>query len=129
VESDGGGVVMSDADQSGEGPAVDRYYRVSFAVERDFRQWTERILEFTAALRDMIPDRPDMRPVIFAPLRPAQGEPLYAYVSTGARGVGIHISGGAVLDPTPVPLAELPRGQTMLFGEPVDAEEYELLHG
>ena len=107
------------------GRPVDRFYRVTFADERGFRLWTERVMEFTSALRDIIPAVLDMRPVIFVPLRPAPGEPLFAYVSAGARGLAAHISGGTQVDPTPVSVDDLPRGLTMLFGEGVDAAEYE----
>ena len=105
--------------------SVDRFYRVTFADERGFRLWTERVVEFTSALRDMIPAVLEMRPVIFVPLRPAPGEPLYAYVSAGARGLAAHISGGTKVDPTPMSVDDLPRGLTMLFGEGIDAAEYE----
>lgn len=100
---------------------------MTFADERGFRLWTERVVEFTAALRDIVPDLLDMRPVIFVPLRPTPGVPLHAYVSTGARGLAAHISGGAKVDPTPLPMSELPPGLTMLFGEGADADEYEKL--
>ncbi len=111
------------------GRPVDRFYRVTFADERGFRLWTERVVEFTSALREIIPAVLEMRPVIFVPLRPAPGEPLLAYVSAGARGLAAHISGGAKVDPTPVSAAELPRGLTMLFGEGVDAVGYERRRG
>ena len=117
--------------QSGDssaGRAVGQFYRVTFADERSFRVWTERVVEFTAALRDIIPDLLEMRPVIFVPLQPAQGAPIHAYVSMGARGLAAHISGGSKVDPTPVSAAELPRGLTMLVGEGVDAGEYEKKH-
>ena len=117
--------------QSGEGPggrAVDRFYRVAFADERDFRDWTERILEFRSAVAKFIPIQPEMRPVIFVPTWPAPGVRRYAYVSAGARGLGLHISGGAKLDPAPLNIDELPRGLTLLWGEAVDAAEYEERH-
>jgi hypothetical protein len=107
------------------GRPVDRFYRVTFVDERGFRLWTERVVEFTSALRDFIPAVLDMRPVIFVPLRPAPGEPLFAYVSAGARGLAAHISGGTWVDPTPLSAGDLPRGLTMLFGEAVDAAEYD----
>ena len=108
------------------GAAVDRFYRVAFTDERSFRQWTERVVEFTALVRDIIVDRGDLRPVIFVPLRPVDGAPLYAYVSAGARGLSTRISGGATVDPKPMRAEELPAGLTMLFSEGVDAEEYEM---
>ena len=110
------------------GRAVDRFYRVTFADERGFRLWTERVVEFTSALRDLVPALLDMRPVIFVPLRPAPDEPLVAYVSAGARGLAAHISGGAKVDPTPLSVGDLPGGLTLLFGEGVDAAEYERRH-
>jgi len=108
--------------------AVDRFYRVTFADERGFRLWTERVVEFTAALRDIVPELVDLRPVICLPLRPVPGAPLHAYVSAGARGLAAHISGGATVDPAAVRAAELPAGLTMLFGEGVDAADYERAH-
>src|SRR5918997_3645700 len=84
------------------GRPVDRFYRVTFTDERGFRLWTERVVEFTSALREIIPAALEMRPVIFVPLRPASGEPLFAYVSAGARGLAAHISGGANVDAAPV---------------------------
>jgi hypothetical protein len=113
---------------SGEGGgvrAVDRFYRVTFVSEHGFRLWTERVVEFTSVLRDVLPQLLDMRPVIFVPLRPAAGGPLHAYVSVGARGLAAHIAGGARVDPAPISHAELPPGLTMLFGDGVDAAEYE----
>ena len=110
------------------GRPVDRFYRVTFVDERGFRLWTERVVELTSALRDMIPAMLDMRPVIFVPLRPAPGEALFAYVSAGARGLAAHISGGTKVDPAPVSVDNMPRGLTMLFGEGVDAAEYERRH-
>jgi hypothetical protein len=107
---------------------VDRFYRVTFADERGFRLWTERVVEFTAALRDIVPELVEMRPVIFVPLRPTPGAPLRAYVSAGARGLAAHISSGTTVDPAPIRAAELPAGLTMLFGEGVDAAEYERQH-
>jgi hypothetical protein len=108
--------------------AVDRFYQLTFSHESDFRKWTERIVEFTAALRDIIPDRPELRPVIFVPLRPASGAPIHAYVSVGARGLGVHLSGGAKVDTTLISLADLPQGLTMLYGEGIDADEYAKRH-
>lgn len=108
--------------------AVDRFYRVTFGDERGFRLWTERVVEFTAILQDVFPAIQDMRPVIFVQLRPSDSAPLQAYVSAGARGLAAHISGGAKVDPTPVTMSELPPGLTMLFGEGVDADEYEHRH-
>ena len=105
--------------------AVDRFYRVTFTDERAFRQWTERVLEFAALVRDIIVDRTEFRPVIFVPLRPAPETPLHAYVSAGARGLAARISGGAAVERTAITAAELPRGLTMLFGEAIDAAEYE----
>ena len=105
-----------------------RFYRVTFADERGFRLWTERVVEFTSAMRDLIPALLDMRPVIFVPLRPAPDEPLVAYVSAGARGLAAHISGGTKVDATPVTVHDLPGGLTMLFGEGVDAAAYERRH-
>ena len=110
------------------GAAVDRYYRVTFTDERSFRMWTERVVEFTALVRDIIVDRTELRPVIFIPLRLAAGEPLFAYVSTGARGLATRISGGATVDATPVKAADLPHGLTMLFGDAADAADYEERH-
>lgn len=107
------------------GGAVDRFYRVAFTDERAFRQWTERVVEFTALVRDIIVDRSDFRPVIFVPLRPEPDAPLYAYVSAGARGLAMRISGGATLEPKPIDAADLPRGLTMLFGDGADAADYE----
>jgi hypothetical protein len=122
---------MSGSDDRGRedpGRAMDRFYHVTFADERGFRLWTERVVEFTSALREIIPAVVEMRPVIFVPLRPAPGEPLFAYVSTGARGLAAHISGGTKLDPAPVSIGELPHGLTMLFGDGVDAAEYAKSH-
>jgi hypothetical protein len=107
------------------GGAVERFYRVTFTDEPSFRLWTERVVEFTALVRDIIADRIDLRPVIFVPLRPVSGEPLYAYVSVGARGLATRISDGAKVEPSPVNAADLPRGLTMLFGDGADAAEYE----
>jgi hypothetical protein len=124
------------ADAAGENPAggrrpvsaLDRFYRVTFADERGFRLWTERVVEFTSAVRDIIPAVLEMRPVIFAPLRPAPSGPIFAYVSAGARGLAAHISGGTWVDPTPVSVDALPRGLMMLFGEQIDADDYENRH-
>lgn len=107
------------------GGAVDRFYRVTFTDERAFRLWTERIVEFTALVRDLIVDRAELRPVIFVPLRPVEGAPLHAYVSGGARPLAVRISPGATLEPTPINAADLPRGLTMLFGDGADAAEYD----
>lgn len=104
---------------------VDRFYRVTFADERGFRLWAERVVEFTAALQDLVPDRFERRPVIFVQLRVAPGSRPVAYVSAGARGLSAHISGGVIVDPTPVAASELPGGLTMLFGDGVDADAYE----
>jgi len=109
------------------GRPVDSFYRVTFADERGFRLWTERVMQFTSALRDVIPAVLDTRPVIFMPLRPAPGEPLVAYVSAGARAIAAHIYGGTNVDATPVSVDDLPQGLTMLFGEGVDAAEYQRL--
>ena len=108
--------------------AVDRYYRVTFDDERGFRVWTERVVEFTAALRDVLPELGEKRPVIFVPLRPDPDVPLSAYVSAGARGLAARIAGGARVDSAAVTLAQLPRGLTMLYGEGIDAAEYEASH-
>jgi hypothetical protein len=118
------------ADESGgpTGPAVDLYYRITFADERGFRVWTERVVEFTSLLRDIVPGKLEMRPVIFVPLRPTAQGPLYAYVSAGARGLAARIAGKVWVDSTPIAAAELPRGLTMLYGEGVDAAEYAKLH-
>lgn len=110
------------------GAAVDRYYRVAFTDERSFRIWMERIVEFAALVRDIIIDRGELRPVIFVPLRPAEGEPPFAYVSAGARGLAARISGGATVERTPVGAADLPHGLTMLFGDGVDAADYQERH-
>jgi hypothetical protein len=104
---------------------TERFHRVAFTDERAFRQWTERVVEFTALVRDIMIDRTELRPVIFVPLRPAPGTPLYAYVSAGARGLAMRISGGATVERTPIDAAELPPGLTMLFGDPVDAAAYD----
>lgn len=107
------------------GAPVDRFFRVAFTDERSFRQWTERVVEFAALVRDIVTDRSELRPVIFVPLRPARGEPLHAYVSAGARGLASRISGGATVDRTPISAADLPAGLTMLFGDADDAAYYE----
>jgi hypothetical protein len=107
---------------------VDRFYRVAFTDERAFRQWTERVVEFTALVRDIIVDQSELRPVIFVPLRPVPDAPLHAYVSAGARGLALRISGGATVDRLPISAPELPRGLTMLFGDPADAAAYAKLH-
>ena len=108
--------------------AVDRFYQLTFADESDFRKWTERIVEFTAALRDILPERPELRPVIFVPLRPEHGAPIHCYLSVGARGLGVHLSGGAKVGTTLISLADLPRGLTMLYGDGVDADAYAKRH-
>lgn len=126
----------SSSDPAGEGqtggPRAARpgacFYRVTFTDERSFRLWTERVVEFTATLRDILPDLHEIRPVIFVPLHPATGAALHAYVSAGARGLAAHMSGGARVDLTPLTLSELPAGLTMLFGEGADADEYENRH-
>jgi len=82
------------ASGGGDGEAlsrVDRFYRVTFADERGFRLWAERVVEFTAALQDLVLDRFDRRPVIFVQLRPVPGMPPVAYVSAGARARGAHL--------------------------------------
>ena len=107
------------------GGAVDRFYQVAFTDERAFRLWTERVVEFTALVRDILIDRTELRPVIFVPLRPVAGTPLYAYVSTGARGLAMRISGGATVERTPIDAADLPPGLTMLFGDAIDAAAYD----
>src|SRR5918997_7197649 len=107
------------------GRPVDRFYRVTFADERGFRLWAERVVEFTAALQDLVLDRFDLRPVIFVQLRVAPGVPPVAYVSAGARGLATHISGGVTVGSTPVTASELPDGLTMLFGDGVDADAYD----
>lgn len=107
---------------------VDQFFRVTFADERGYRLWTERVVEFTAILQDVFPTLQDLRPVVFVQLRPSREGPLHAYVSAGARGLAAHISGGAKVDPTPITAAELPPGLTMLFGEGADAAEYESRH-
>jgi hypothetical protein len=110
------------------GAAVDRFYRVAFTDERAFRQWTERVVEFTALVRDLLIDRSELRPVIFVPSRPAPDSPLHAYVSEGARGLAVRISAGATLDRKPISAAELPKGLTMVYGDPIDIAEYEKRH-
>ena len=105
--------------------AVAQFYRVTFVDERGFRLWTERVVELAAVVRDLLPDRPDARPVIFLPLRPTAGTELHAYVSAGARALTAHLSGGAKIDPEPIGAEHLPRGLTMLFGDGIDAAEYE----
>jgi hypothetical protein len=124
-------VVLSAAHGSrsrGEGEGlrpVDRFYRVTFADERGFRLWAERVVEFTAALQDLVLERFERRPVIFVRPEVARGMQPVAYVSAGARGLAAHISGGARVDPAPVMASELPDGLTMLFGDGVDADAYE----
>jgi hypothetical protein len=121
---------------SGSGPedegsrirAVDRFHRVKFANQHDFQLWTDRVLEFTTALRELLPDRPGMRPVIFVPVHYKSGEPIFAYVSPGVRALAADIADGAVVDQTPISAAELPAGLKMLFGEGVDAGEYVKRH-
>jgi hypothetical protein len=123
--------MSSGGDQSSEGSAtraVSRFYRVKFVDERRFRLWTERVVEFTSALRELLPDRLDMRPVIFVPVQPAPGAPIYAYVSAGVRGLAADISDGATVEPAPVNIAELPNGLTILFGEAIDAVAYAKRH-
>jgi hypothetical protein len=108
---------------------MDCFYRVTFVDERGFRMWAERVVEFTSILQDIVPDLQDIRPVVFTQLRPAPGSTPEAYVSPGARGLAANIAGGAAkVDPTPIKASELPRGLTMLFGEGVDADEYERRH-
>jgi hypothetical protein len=104
---------------------VDRFYRVTFGDERAFRLWAERVVEFAAALQDVVPDLREIRPVIFVQLRPSRDAPPYAYVSAGARGLATHISGGTKVDASPVSMSELPNGLTMLYGEGVDADAYQ----
>ena len=110
------------------GLVVDRFYRVTFADERGFRRWTERVVELSAVIRDIVVQHLELRPVIFVPLRPADGAALHAYVSIGARTLLAHASGWAEISPLPVSAADLPRGLTMLFGDGIDAAEYERLH-
>lgn len=105
--------------------AVTRFYRVTFADERGFRMWVERVVEFAGIVRDLIGEHVDLRPVIFVPLRVTPGAPLHAYVSAGARALAARISGGATVEPQPIGGQQLPRGLTMLFGDGVDAAEYE----
>ncbi len=109
--------------------AVTRFYRVTFVDERSFRLWTERVVEFSAVVRDLVADRRlELRPVIFVPLRPAPGAALQAYVSAGARTLTAHLSGAATVDADPIRAEALPSGLTMLFGDGVDADEYEKRH-
>jgi hypothetical protein len=105
--------------------AVDRFYRVSFYDERGFRRWSERVVEFTTLLHDIVPDFADARPVVFAQLSPLLHSSPRAYVSAGARGLAANIAGGAKVDSTPLTAAALPPGLTMLFGDAIDAAEYE----
>jgi hypothetical protein len=108
---------------------VTRFYRITFNDERSFRLWTERVVEFSAVVRDLVADRRlELRPVIFLPLRPTPGEVLQAYVSPGARTLTTHLSGAAKVDAEPISAEELPRGLTMLFGDGVDAAAYEKRH-
>jgi hypothetical protein len=53
------GVSRSD---EGEVQPVDRFYRVTFANEAAFREWTKRVVEFTALLEDVAADVMDPRP-------------------------------------------------------------------
>ena len=108
--------------------AVERFYRLVFANASEFRQWTGRIVEFAAGLREIVPMREELRPVIFVPLHPSASAPRYAYLSAGARGLGVHLSSGATIDETPISLADLPPGLTMLYGDPIDAAEYARQH-
>jgi hypothetical protein len=110
------------------GPRVDRFYRVTFADERGFRRWTEHVVELSAVVRDIVIEHLELRPVIFVPLRPTESGTLRAYVSSGARTLLAHVSGWAEVDPLPVTASALPPGLTMLFGDGIDAAEYERLH-
>jgi hypothetical protein len=60
-----------------------------------------------------------------APELPAPGTALQAYVSAGVRGIAVRIAGGAAVERTPIDIADLPRGLTMLMGESIDEAEYE----
>ena len=108
--------------------AVDRFYLVTFYDERGFRRWSERMAEFTALLHDILPCLADARPVVFAQLSPLLHTSPRAYVSVGARGLAANIAGGAKVDRTPLSAASLPPGLTMLFGDAIDAAEYEERH-
>ena len=66
---------------------VDRFYRVTFADERGFELWAERVVEFALALEDLLPTLDEMRPVVFARLGTPRAAPPQAYVSAGARGL------------------------------------------
>ena len=107
---------------------VERFHRVKFMTQRDFQMWCDRVLEFTTALRELLPDRPGLRPVIFVPVHYAPGEPIVAYVSPGIRALAADIADGAIVDQSTISSAELPRGLRMLFGEGVDAGEYVKRH-
>jgi hypothetical protein len=97
-------------------------------TQRDFQMWRDRVMEFTTALRELLPDRPGLRPVIFVPVHYAPGEPIFAYVSPGIRALAADIADGATVDQTTIGVGDLPAGLKMLFGEGVDAGEYVKRH-
>jgi hypothetical protein len=104
--------------------AVDRFYRVRFADDHAFRAWSERVRDFVTALQNIAPDLMEPRVVVFVPLMPTLGAPVSAYVSEGARGFSSILFGSAHVEWSPVPMAELPDGLSLLFGEGVDADAY-----
>jgi hypothetical protein len=109
--------------------AVDSYYRMAFPDEQNFWEWTERIAEFAAIMREVFVDQSELHAVIFVPQWPAQGVPIRAYVSACARGVAMRMSRGALIDrSTAISAAELPPGLTMLLGDERDEAEYERRH-
>jgi hypothetical protein len=122
---------MSSGSEDTEGSriqAVERFHRVQFRTQRDFQLWCDRVMEFTSALRELLPDRPGLRPVIFVPVHYASGQPIYAYVSPGIRALAADIADGATVDQAAISAADLPAGLKMLFGEGVDAGEYVKRH-
>lgn len=104
--------------------AVERFHRVQFTNQRDFQVWCDRVMEFTTALRELLPARPGVRPVIFVPVHYATGQPIIAYVSPGIRALAADIADGATVDQVAIGVGDLPSGLKMLFGEGVDAGEY-----
>jgi hypothetical protein len=108
--------------------AVERFHRVQFTNQRDFHAWCDHVMEFTTALRKLLPDRPGLRPVIFVPVHYASGQPIFAYVSPGIRALAADIAEGATVDQVAIGAGDLPAGLKMLFGEGVDSGEYVKRH-
>lgn len=122
--SSAGGSFPTPRQSAGARP-VERLYRVTFPNDTAFREWTQRVVEFTATLQDISADVIDSRPVVFVQLTPPRGVPPQAYVSMEARGLASALVAGAKLDSSPIPVSELPDGLGLLYGDVVDTVAYE----